>query len=69
MKEQYRQQIIDMLTKAYWMELETVTNYLVNSVDLDGVRATGLPGAIERRYATLHCTATQRYRIKNALLS
>lgn len=39
MKEQHRQQIIDMLTTAYWMELETVTNYIANSVNLDGVRA------------------------------
>lgn len=39
MKEQYRKQIIEMLTIAYWMELETVTNYIANSVDLDGVRA------------------------------
>lgn len=39
MKEQYRQQIIDMLIRAYWMEVETVTNYIANSVDLDGVRA------------------------------
>ena len=39
MKEQYRQQIIDLLTRAYWMELETVTNYIANSVNLDGVRA------------------------------
>ncbi len=39
MKEQYRKQIIDMLTAAYWMELETVTNYIANSVHLDGVRA------------------------------
>jgi bacterioferritin len=39
MKEQYRQQIIDMLTTAYWMEIETVTNYIANSVGLDGVRA------------------------------
>ncbi len=39
MKEQFRQQIIDMLIHAYWMELETVTNYIANSVDLDGVRA------------------------------
>jgi bacterioferritin len=39
MKEQYRKQIIEMLTQAYWMELETVTNYIANSVDLDGVRA------------------------------
>lgn len=39
MKEQYRQQIIDMLTTAYWMEVETITNYIANSVHLDGVRA------------------------------
>ncbi|MBX2993061.1 MAG: rubrerythrin [Bacteroidetes bacterium] len=39
MKEQYRKQIIDMLTTAYWMEIETVTNYIANSVHLDGVRA------------------------------
>lgn len=39
MKEQFRQQIIDMLTAGYWMEIETVTNYIANSVGLDGVRA------------------------------
>lgn len=39
MKEKYRKKIIEMLTKAYWMEMETVTNYIANSVDLDGVRA------------------------------
>lgn len=39
MKEQYRKQIIDLLTVAYWMEIETVTNYIANSVHLDGVRA------------------------------
>lgn len=39
MKEQYRQQIIAMLTKAYWMEIETITNYIAHSVNLDGVRA------------------------------
>jgi bacterioferritin len=39
MKEQYRQQIIDALTTAYWMEVETVTNYIANSANLDGVRA------------------------------
>ncbi len=31
--------IIDALITAYWMELETVQNYLANSVNLDGVRA------------------------------
>jgi len=33
------QAIIDELIKAYFMELETVLNYLANSVNLDGVRA------------------------------
>ena len=34
-----RKSIIEMLTKAYWMELETVMSYLANSVNPDGVRA------------------------------
>lgn len=34
-----RNQIIDELTVAYRMELETVMNYLANSTNLDGVRA------------------------------
>src|SRR4051795_2485354 len=34
-----RQQIIGLLTKAYWMEIETVMSYLANSVNPDGVRA------------------------------
>jgi bacterioferritin len=32
-------ELIAALTQAYWMELETVQNYLANSVNLDGVRA------------------------------
>jgi bacterioferritin len=34
-----REQIIQMLTKAYWMEIETVISYLSNSINPDGVRA------------------------------
>lgn len=34
-----RAQIIAMLTQAYWMELETVMNYITNSTNPDGVRA------------------------------
>src|SRR5687768_14532055 len=34
-----RKQIIALLTRAYWMEIETVQNYIANSVNLDGVRA------------------------------
>jgi bacterioferritin len=36
---QDREQIIEMLTKAYWMELETVISYITNSTNPDGVRA------------------------------
>ncbi len=34
-----REEVISLLTEAYSMELETVTNYLANSTNLDGVRA------------------------------
>lgn len=34
-----KQQTIELLTQSYNMELETVVNYLANSVNLDGVRA------------------------------
>ena len=37
--EKKRNEIIGLLTQAYWMELETVQNYIANSVNLDGVRA------------------------------
>ena len=39
MNVEQREQIIEELKVAYAMELETVQNYLANSVDLDGVRA------------------------------
>jgi bacterioferritin len=34
-----REGIIELLTKAYWMEIETVMSYVANSVNPDGVRA------------------------------
>lgn len=34
-----REEIVQLLTKAYWMEMETVISYLSNSANLDGVRA------------------------------
>src|SRR4051794_9982817 len=34
-----REEIIGLLTKAYWMEIETVMSYIANSVNPDGVRA------------------------------
>ena len=34
-----KKEIVDNLIRSYWMEIETVMNYLSNSVNLDGVRA------------------------------
>jgi bacterioferritin len=34
-----REEIIGLLTKSYWMEIETVMSYIANSVNPDGVRA------------------------------
>jgi bacterioferritin len=34
-----REEIIGLLRKAYWMEIETVMSYIANSVNPDGVRA------------------------------
>ena len=34
-----RDQLIEMLTRAYWMEIETVMSYITNSINPDGVRA------------------------------
>ncbi len=34
-----REEIIELLEKAYWMEIETVMSYIANSINPDGVRA------------------------------
>jgi bacterioferritin len=34
-----RDELVEMLSKAYWMEIETVMSYIANSVNPDGVRA------------------------------
>jgi bacterioferritin len=34
-----RDRLIELLTTAYWMEIETVMNYLANSINPDGIRA------------------------------
>jgi bacterioferritin len=34
-----REELIGLLTKAYWMEIETVMSYMANSINPDGVRA------------------------------
>jgi bacterioferritin len=34
-----REAIVELLSKAYWMEIETVMSYIANSINPDGVRA------------------------------
>ncbi|HEY7530960.1 MAG TPA: ferritin-like domain-containing protein [Gemmatimonadota bacterium] len=34
-----REELLELLKKAYWMEIETVMSYIANSVNPDGVRA------------------------------
>ena len=34
-----RDELVGMLQKAYWMEIETVMSYMANSINPDGVRA------------------------------
>jgi bacterioferritin len=44
--EAKRKEIIGLLTQAYWMELETVQNYIANSINPDGVRAEEIKKAL-----------------------
>jgi bacterioferritin len=46
-KEQ-REEIIELLTKSYWMEIETVMSYIANSVNPDGVRAQEIKESLEQ---------------------
>ena len=41
-----REEIIKQLIASYWMELETVQNYLANSTNLDGLRAEEIRKAL-----------------------
>ena len=47
MSHDKRDQIIEELKAAYWMEIETVTNYIANSINLDGVRAEEIKKALQ----------------------
>jgi bacterioferritin len=42
-----RDELIEMLTKAYWMEIETVMSYIANSTNPDGVRAQEIIESLE----------------------
>ncbi len=47
MSAENREQIVEELKVAYWMEIETVTNYIANSINLDGVRAEEIKKALQ----------------------
>ena len=42
-----REEIVAMLTRAYWMEIETVMSYIANSVNPDGVRAQEVVASLQ----------------------
>src|SRR5205809_7595141 len=46
-KGEAREELIRLLEKAYWMEIETVMSYLANSINPDGVRAQEIKESLE----------------------
>jgi bacterioferritin len=44
--EAKREEIVSLLTRAYWMEVETVMSYLANAAALDGIRAEEIAEAL-----------------------
>jgi bacterioferritin len=43
-----REHVIELLKKAYWMEIETVMSYIANAVNPDGVRAQEVKESLEQ---------------------
>src|SRR5215218_10646763 len=43
-----REEIIELLKQAYWMEIETVMSYIANSVNPDGVRAQEIKESLDQ---------------------
>ena len=42
-----KKEIVKNLTISYWMEIETVMNYIANSINLDGVRAEEIKKSLQ----------------------
>jgi bacterioferritin len=42
-----REELVEMLKKAYWMEIETVMNYVAHSINPDGIRAQEVRESLE----------------------
>ena len=47
-RAEQREELIEMLKKAYWMELETVMSYVTNSINPDGVRAQEIRESLQQ---------------------
>lgn len=43
-----REQILELLERAYWMEIEAVMNYIAASTNLDGIRAQEIRESLEQ---------------------
>ena len=43
-----RDELIELLTQAYWMEIETVMSYIANSVNPDGLRAQEIVESLQQ---------------------
>ena len=43
-----REELVELLKKAYWMEIETVMSYITNSINPDGVRAQEIIESLEQ---------------------
>ena len=46
-RKEEREHVVELLTKAYWMEIETVMNYVSGSINPDGVRARRIAESLE----------------------
>jgi bacterioferritin len=50
-RRQQREHVVELLTKAYWMEIETVMNYVAASINPDGVCARQIAASLEQDIA------------------
>jgi bacterioferritin len=55
-----REEILELLTRAYWMEAETVLSYLANAANLDGIRAEEIAEALDEDVSRGPCSRATR---------
>ena len=47
-RREAREELIELLKKAYWMEIETVMSYITNSTNPDGLRAQEVLASLQQ---------------------